>query len=97
MTNARGEACRKAAELTSSLNERAGWLAAGAAWDACQIPKPPLSARGRELNALRTVQRLLEAVPSAQPEHEPPTYTPEPPKTEPIKPQPTGAFATIEF
>jgi hypothetical protein len=97
MTNTRGEVCRKAAELTASPNERAAWLAAAAAWDTCQLPKPPLSARGRELLAMRNVQRLLEAVPTDPPEHEPPTYTPEPPKPEPIKPQPTGAFASIEF
>ena len=97
MTNTRGEACRKAAELTASPNERAAWLAAAAAWDTCQIPKAPLSARGRELNALRDVRRLLETVPNAQPEHEPPSYMPEPPEPEPIKPRGTGAFATIEF
>lgn len=93
----RGEECRKAAELTDSANERAAWLAAAAAWDTCQLPKPPLSARGRELAALRTVQRLLEAVPSVEAAKEPPSYTPEPPKPEPIKPVPTGARAPLEF
>lgn len=97
MTNTRGETCRKAAELTDSANERAAWLAAATAWDTCQLPKPPLSARGRELAALRTVQRLLDTVPATEAQHEPPNYTPEPPKPEPIKPTPTGACAPLEF
>ena len=97
MTDTRGAACRKAAEQTKSANERAAWLAAAAAWDTCQIPKPPLSARGRELMALGPVRRLLAAVPSAEPAPEPRGYTPEPPEPEPIKPRGTGAFASIEF
>jgi hypothetical protein len=95
MTNTRGEACRKAADLTKSDNERAAWLAAAAAWDTCQLPKPPLSARGRELAALRAVGKLLAMVPSEAERDEPPSYTPEPPKPEPVKPQPTGAGCAL--
>lgn len=87
----RGEECRKAAEKTDSANERAAYLAAAAAWDTCQLPKPPLSARGRELAALRNVKRLLDVVP------EPPSYTPEAPNLKPVKPMPTGARAPLEF
>ena len=97
MTNTRGEACRKAAEKTDSANERSAYLAAAAAWDTCQLPKPPLSARGRELAALRNVKRLLDVVPAAKVEHEPPSYTPEAPQLEPVKPIPTGACAPLEF
>ena len=99
MTTNRGENCRLLAEKSdSSNNERAAWLAAGNAWDTLQIPKPPLSERGRELAALYSMSRLLAAVPTAQAPEEPPTSTPEPPTREPPKPPtPAGAYASIEF
>lgn len=94
----RAQAARKAAEGKDvTPNERSAWLAAAAAWDTLQLPKPKLSERGKQLAALYTLTRSLATVQSAEPKPERPTESPKSPEPEPIKPTPTGAFAAIEF